>query len=178
MRFIGLLRGINVGGRSKVAMAELRALAEELGWTEVETYIQSGNLLFEADGRPAELEDRLEKALSDRFGVSTAVIVRRAEAWHTYVDANPFEEASATEPNRVLLGLSKQPPRPEAAAELQARATAGERVVLAAGALWVHYPAGVGTSKLSPSLTDRLVGSPVTARNWRTVVKLEEMAKR
>jgi uncharacterized protein (DUF1697 family) len=178
MRFIGLLRGINVGGRSKVAMAELRALGGELGWSSVDTYIQSGNLLFQAKGEADELEVRLEKAVSERFGVSTAAIVRGADDWRTYVEANPFAEAAAAEPNRVLLALSKRPVRAEAAPELQARADAGERVELAGGALWFHYPAGVGTSKLSPSLIDRLAGSPVTARNWRTVAKLQEMAER
>jgi uncharacterized protein (DUF1697 family) len=175
-RFIALLRGINVGGRARVPMAELRELVGELGWRKVETYIQSGNLVFEAAGKAAALEDALEGVLEKRFGFSPAVIVRPAAAWKAHADSNPFPEASAAEPNRVLLALAKTAPRPGAAREIQARAAAGERVEQAGDALWFHYPAGVGTSKLSPALIDRLAGSPVTARNWRTVQKLQEMA--
>ncbi len=174
-RFIALLRGINVGGRTRVPMAELRALCVELGWGRVETYIQSGNLLFEAEGGPRTLEDALEAGLSRRFGFAPAVMVRSAAQWHRLVAANPLPEASLAEPQRVLMGLTKRPPAADAAIALQARAGAGESVASAGGALWFHYPAGVGTSKLSPALIDRLAGSPLTARNWRTVMKLEEM---
>jgi uncharacterized protein (DUF1697 family) len=76
----------------------------------------------------------------------------------------------------VLLALSKLPPKADAAAELQKRAPSGERVLRVGDALWIHYAAGIGTSKLTPALLDRLAGSPVTARNWNTVLKLAEMA--
>lgn len=175
-RFIALLRGINVSGRHAVPMAELRSLCGELGWTGVRTYIQSGNVLFEAEADAAQLEAELEEGLARRFGFAPAVMVRRVSQLNGYAKANPFREAAASEPNRVLMGLAKHPPAEDAGEALQARAANGERVALAGGALWFHYPAGVGTSKLSPSLIDRLAGSPVTARNWRTVVKLGEMA--
>lgn len=177
MRWIGLLRGVNVGGRTRVPMAELRTLAAGLGWREVETYIQSGNLVFAADGKGAALESRLERALSAEMGVETAVMVRSAAEWKGLIAANPFRQASEKEPNRVLIGLSKQPLAAEAGEALQAKAADGERVEAAGGALWFHYPAGVGRSKLSPSLIDRLAGSPVTARNWRTALKLAEMSE-
>jgi uncharacterized protein (DUF1697 family) len=176
VRWIGLLRGVNVGGRTRVPMAELRALCAGLGWSDVATYIQSGNLVFAADGRAADLEAELEKALAKQMQVGTAVLVRSAAEWKNLIAANPFAKASEKEPNRVLLGLSKAPLDSGAAAALRAKAAAGERVEAAGGALWFHYPEGVGRSKLSPSLIDRLAGSPVTARNWRTVLKLGEMA--
>jgi uncharacterized protein (DUF1697 family) len=171
------LRGVNVGGRTRVPMAALRALCADLGWREVETWIQSGNLVFAAGGRAPDLEARLEGALAEHLGVTTTVLVRTAAEWKRVIAANPFEEASDKAPNRVLLGLSKAPLEPGAAAALRARAADGERVEAAGGALWFHYPAGVGRSKLSPPLIDRLAGSPVTARNWRTVLKLAEMAE-
>ena len=173
--FIALLRGINVGGHAKVPMAELRALAEGLGWEDVRTYIQSGNLAFEAKGKAPALETALEQALGGHFGFAPAVIVRSAADWGAFDRANPFPKESAAEPNRVMIGLSKQKPRAGAAEALEERAAAGERVREAAGALWFHYPQGAGTSKLTPGLIDRLVGSPLTARNWRTFLKLKEM---
>jgi len=176
--FIALLRGINVGGHNKVPMAELRALAEELGWAEVRSYVQSGNLVFEAEGEPASLEAELERAIERTFELSIAVIVRAAADWPAYVAGNPFPGASESAPNAVMLALSKAPPKSGAVEGLLERAAGGERVERVGDALWIHYAGGSGRSKLSPALLDRLVGSPVTTRNWRTVLKLDELARR
>jgi len=174
-RFVALLRGINVGGNTRVPMAELRALCGQIGWTEVATYIQSGNVLFRAAGRATEHELELEEGIRERFALEVPVIVRAGSDWPALVAGNPFEEAARTEPNRLMLCLSKEPPAPDAEHDLQERAKDGERVRLVGEALWIHYPAGSGTSKLSPSLINRLVGSPVTSRNWRTAVQLQQM---
>jgi len=175
--FIALLRGINVGGHNKVPMAELRALCGELDWEDVESYIQSGNLLFRAGGRAASLEGGLERAIEQRFGLSVSVLVRAGADWPGYVAGNPFPKASEKEPNLVMLALSKVPPRKDAVERLRERAADGERIERVDDALWIHYAGGSGRSKLSPSVLDRLAGSPVTTRNWRTVLKLDEMAR-
>lgn len=164
-RFVGLLRGINVGGHKPVPMAELRALCEKLGWREVETYIQSGNVVFTA---AAAAEAALEKAIAKRFGFPVDVIVRSAKAWPARC---PWPDR---EPNRVMLLLSKATPKPGAVEALRERA-AGEAIEAVGGAIWVHYPEGVGKTKLTPALLDRVIGSPVTARNWTTVQKLGGM---
>jgi uncharacterized protein (DUF1697 family) len=175
-RNIALLRGINVGGRTSIKMAELRELCAELGWEQVETYIQSGNLIFAAKGGATSLETKLEQAVERRFGIDVPVLVRSAAQWQALVAANPLREAAEAEPNRLMLSLSKHPLAAGAAAAIQERARDGEQIREAGGALWIHYPEGAGTSKLAPSLLERLAGSPVTARNWRTVVKLAELA--
>ncbi len=174
--FIALLRGINVGGHNKIPMAELRSLCAELGWKDVQTYIQSGNVVFTAGAAPAVLEAELERAIERRFGLVIAVIVRAATDWPAYAKSNPFPEASEKEPKAVMLALSKAPPKADAETALRERAVHGERIVQAGDALWIHFSDGVAGSKLSPALVDRLVGSPVTARNWRTVLKLGELA--
>lgn len=156
-------------------MSELRSLCAELGWVNVQTYIQSGNLTFRADAAAEYLENQLEQAIERRFGFSVAVVVRPGADWPGYVQSNPYPDASRTEPNLVMLALSKTVPNPDAADRLQDRAAGGERVVRAGDAPWIHYAGGGGNSKLSPGLLDRAVGSPVTTRNWRTVLKLEEM---
>ena len=171
---VALLRAVNVGGR-KLPMAELRALCAELGWEEVATYIQSGNVVFTATGRPEALEQTLEQAIAKRFGLDVPVIVRTAAEWARYPAGNPFKQAAKDEPNRLMLLLSKRPPAKGAEDAIQARAVAGEQVRRAGDALWFHYPEGAGTSKLSPSLIDRAIGSPATARNHNTVMKLKEM---
>lgn len=174
--FIALLRGINVSGRNKIPMSELRSLCAELGWKDVQTYIQSGNLVFKAESTPAKLEAALERAIESRFGLSIPILVRAATVWPGYVKDNPYPDASQSEPNLIMLALSKAAPKPDAAEKLRERAVCGERIVRVGDALWLHYAEGVAKSKLSPALFDRLVGSPVTARNWRTVLKLQEMA--
>ena len=174
-RSIALLRAVNVGGR-KLPMAELRALCGELGWEEVETYIQSGNIVFAARGASEALEARLEDAIEARFGLDVPVIVRTARQWAAVAAANPFPGAARDEPNRLQLLLSKRPPHADAAEKLMERAQAGERVKAAGGALWFHFPEGVGRSKLTPALIDKACGSPSTGRNWRTIVQLGAMA--
>ncbi len=173
-RFVALLRAVNVGGR-KLAMAELRAVAAGLGWSDVRTYIQSGNLLFEADGTPELLEAELEAALAAASGMDVPVLIRSASQWRQLRAANPLPHAAGTEPQRLQLCLPKSPLAAGAADVIAARATAGEDVRAAGGALWIYYPAGVGRSRLTPALIDRAAGSPVTARNWRTVLALGAM---
>jgi len=175
--FIALLRGINVGGHNKVPMLELRTLCGDLGWEDVESYIQSGNLVFRAAGRATDLEGVLERAIERRFDLSVPVLVRPAADWPGYVGDNPFPRASKEEPNLVMLALSKKPPRKDAVDRLRERAADGERIEQVGDALWIHYAGGSGRSKLSPSVLDRLAGSPVTTRNWRTVLKLDEMTR-
>jgi uncharacterized protein (DUF1697 family) len=161
--FIALLRGINVGGYNKIPMPELRSLCADLDWENVQSYIQSGNLVFKAGATVASLEAELERAIDRWFGLSISVIVRAAADWPAYINGNPYPEASQKEPNLVMLALSKAPPKEDAVEGLREHALSGERIVQVSDGLWIHYAGGVGRSKLSPTLLDRLVGSPVTA---------------
>jgi uncharacterized protein (DUF1697 family) len=175
--FIGLLRGINVGGHNKIPMADLRTLCESLGWKDIQTYIQSGNIVFSAVGKPAALEAKLEQAIEKKFGFHVTVIIRAAADWPAHAKSNPFLKACEKEAKFVMLLLSKMPPKAEAVKALHERAAHGERIELIGDVLWIHYAGGeVAGSKLSPAFLDRTIGSPVTARNWLTVLKLQEMA--
>jgi uncharacterized protein (DUF1697 family) len=177
-RLIALLRGINVTGHNKVSMSELREMCEELGYGDVQTYIQSGNVVLTSpDGvAGAEVEEKLAAGIAERFGLSIPVVVRSANEWQGYVSECPFPAEREETPNLVMLLLSKQPLAPDAVRELTERAAAGERIERRSDTLWMHFPQGVGRSKLTPSILDRAVGSPATMRNWRTVVKLRELS--
>ena len=174
-RMVALLRGINVGGRRPVPMAELRALASAAGFAEVATHIQSGNLVFRAGDTTAAAADTLERAIARHFGFPVDVVVRTADEWARYVAGNPFRDAAKERPSHLLLALARRPPHPEAATRLRARATLGERIALDGDALWLDYVGGVGRSKLTPAVLDRAAGAAVTARNWTTVLKLAEL---
>jgi uncharacterized protein (DUF1697 family) len=173
--FVALLRGINVSGHNKIPMSELRSLCHGLGWNSVQSYIQSGNLVFTADGTPAALETQLETAIKKQFDFAIPVIVRSASEWPGYILGNPFPETSKNEPNAVMLILPKSAPNPDAAKALQERAANGERIAKAGDVLWIHFANGVAGSKISPSLLDRMIGSTATARNWNTVLKINEL---
>ena len=172
-RKVALLRAVNVGGR-KLPMYALRELCAGIGWAEAETYIQSGNVLFAAEGEREALERSLEEAIAAHFGMEVPVMVRSAAEWARHVGENPFPAAAEAEPNRLMLLVSKGPPAEGAEQAIQAKAAAGEQVRRAGDVLWIHYRAGAGTSKLTPSLIDRAIGSSATARNFRTVIALKE----
>lgn len=174
-RFVALLRGINVTGRNKIPMLELKQVCAGLGWKDVATYIQSGNVGFSAPGTAAALEAALEGAIQQAFGLSIPVVVRSREEWERIAAANPFRKVCETQAKLVMCVVGKLPFRKELVAELAPRAAAGERIERAGEALWIHFPEGVARSKLTPAAIDKAAGSPMTARNWNTVVKLLEI---
>ncbi|HEX5054232.1 MAG TPA: DUF1697 domain-containing protein [Planctomycetota bacterium] len=175
--FVALLRGINVGGNKKVPMAELRELAEGLGWQRVATYIQSGNVVFCAKGSVSVLEERLEQAIERHFGFAVPVIVVAGSQWAAFAARSPFAAAETERPNLLHLGVAKAAPRADAAKALSPYCTNGERVVIRGGAIWIDFPEGVGRSKVTPAVLDRTIGSTVTLRNWKTVQQIAAMLR-
>ena len=172
--FIALLRGINVGGNRMVAMGELRDLCREAGLADVRSYVNSGNLVFTGTGKPEEQEKRIEAAIEKHYGFAVDVMVRNAHDWSAYVRGNPFPELAEKHPNFVMLLVPKQPLSADAVASLRDKAVGEERVEKVGDVVWIYYANGAGRSKLAAAKPGRI---PVTARNWRTVLKLEEMAK-
>ena len=179
---LALLRGINVGGRNKVPMAELREVVTSLGYTGVTTYIQSGNVLFTTpESDTAQLASALEAAITGAFGVTSSVVVLSRDELAQILDRNPYPE----EPNPKLVHvmfLSAEPP-----ADLLDRIKVAEGAAAAKGSrdtvtaigpvLYLHTPDGFGTSELAQVLF-RIIGTPgqnditATARNWATATKL------
>jgi uncharacterized protein (DUF1697 family) len=178
---IALLRGINVGGRNKVGMAELREVVTSLGHTGVRTYIQSGNVLFSApDGDHAKLAAALETAIAAAFGLEVSVVVLSRDELAWILDRNPHPDEP--DPKRVhVVFLNAELPaalleRIKAAEDADA-AKGGGTVTVVGPALYLHTPAGFGDSKLALALF-RIIGKPgntgvaATARNWATATKL------
>lgn len=171
-RRILLLRGVNVGGVT-VPMAELKRLAADLGWEAPTTLLASGNLVAGARLAPEHMADQLEAALARRFGRPIDVIARTPAQWAALMAANPFREQSAREPNRVMAVSLRTPAGADALAALRGLATDPERVEPTPdGDLYIWFAEGAGRSRLAQALTARTLGSPGTARNWNTVLKL------
>ncbi len=178
MKMVALLKGVNVGGNKKVPMPRLCALAEELGLSHVRSYINSGNIVFEAGRRKcANVEDQLENAIETALGFHVDVMVRSASQWTVLSEGSPYSEFNNCEPKQLHLGFAKRKCSADAEKLLRDKATQGEKVRARGDILWVAFPGGVGKSKLSPALFDRAVGSPVTLRNWNTVQALKDLLK-
>ena len=172
---VALLRGINVGGHNKIAMADLRAMVTGLGFADVSTYIQSGNVLFSAAGTDDEgIAKAIAAGLSATFGLDVGVVVVSRDRLAAVISANPYPaEDNPKCLHVVFLATEPSPERLSQLAALQA-AKGGRDTVTAAGrALYLHTPDGFGTSELAKALT-RLPSSG-TARNWATTTKLLQL---
>lgn len=178
MRLIALLRGINVGGNRKVPMAQLRELMEQLGHADVVTYVQSGNVVFapaDPGAAPEAVAAGIEGALEEAFGFRPAVAVRTREQLAAIVAADPFAGV-ADHPSRYHVLFLSAAGDAEALAEIDAAAFEPERFALRGRELYLWTPEGIGRSSLAQKLTERRIGAAATARNWRTVTKLLELA--
>jgi uncharacterized protein (DUF1697 family) len=171
MKHIALLRGINVGGNKMIAMADLRDLLARLGFTDVRSLLQSGNLVFRSDRRttPAQLETLLQAETEKRLGVQSDFFVRTASELAEVVAGNPFAEEAKRDPGHLIVMFLKQPGDVKAVQG----AIVGREIVRGAGRhLYIVYPDGMGRSKLTNALIEKKLATRGTARNWNTVMKL------
>ena len=174
---IALLRAVNVGGRAKIAMADLKVLMDDMGLEDGRTLLQSGNLVFRARGLPGdELERRLEDEAEHRLGLKTDVLVRTAAEWSRVIEANPFAREAADDPGRLLVLALKAPPVAGGLDALRAAITGPERIAGEGRHVYAVYPEGVGGSRLTTPLIERRLGVRATGRNWNTVLKLQAAA--
>jgi uncharacterized protein (DUF1697 family) len=171
--FVALLRGVNVGGKNKVPMAALVPLFASAGCGNVRTFIQSGNVIF--DAKPAviaRLPGVLERSFAKTFGFSTPMIMRSARELAAIVAANPFK---GHEDSLHVTFLADRPDR-AAIATLDPARSPGDRFTVIGREIFLHCPNGLGRTKLSNDYFDRKLATTGTVRNWRTVTKLLELS--
>jgi uncharacterized protein (DUF1697 family) len=174
---IALLRGINVGGHKPVSMADLRALLTQLGLADARSLLQSGNLVFGANGRTAaQLERLLEAEAAKCLALKTDFFVRTAKEWKDVVANNPFPKEAVRDPGHMVVMFLKDASSAAAVKALQ-EAITGPEVLAAAGKhLYIVYPNGIGRSRLTNAVIDKQLGTRGTGRNWNTVLKLGALA--
>jgi uncharacterized protein (DUF1697 family) len=168
VKWVALLRGVNLGARNRVPMAELRTLLEDAGYGSVKTYIASGNVLLDGPAARNKLGSDLERLIADAFDVTTTVILRKPRELAATIEAHPFKRTSDT----YVAFLAKRPAK-SAVAKLDAFAS---DAVLVGAELYLQLPRGVHGSRLSNARIESLLGVAATLRNWRTVVALAELA--
>lgn len=171
--YISLLWAVNVGGQT-LLMKELTAACESLGLGNVRTYIQSGNVLFEAPpADPAKLERQIEGKIAETFGLKIAVMVRTPEQLKDVIARNPFPEPYS---GRISVAFLSAAPSSPSLGKIDAVKDPAEQLILSGAEAFLYYPNGQGRSKMTTALIERCLGVAATVRNWRTVNKLLEMA--
>lgn len=175
MRYVGLLRAVNVGGKHKITMAQLRAALEAVGLEYVRTYIQSGNVVFESQEAAAVLQAEIEGLIHHRFGFHTDVILRTITEFDDLIDHCPFLNPSHASTARGGLAgaFFAKPPSPEMMAALGDYAVDGEQYQVRGRDLYLLLPRGTARSKLVARLQKL---GPATVRNWNTIHKLHALA--
>jgi uncharacterized protein (DUF1697 family) len=173
--WVALLRGINLGARNKVSMAALKELFADLGAEDVETYVQSGNVLFRSSGARDDLVRAVEDEIEKRLGLRVTVLLRTDAELAKLVADNPFAEDERDPVKLHVTFLAERPDRARAAA-LDEEQFAPDRFRVAGDVVYLHTPDGYGRSKLSNAYFEKQLGVRATSRNWRTVTTLAERA--
>lgn len=173
--YVALLRAVNVGGANRVAMTDLRAMFEALGMRDPRTVLQTGNVIFDAAPRATTLESTLRAAAVKRLGLDVDFFVRTAAEWRAAIAANPFEEAARADPGHVLIMPTSERVDAARLRTLRESITGRETVSAVGRELYLHYPDGIGRSRLTATVIERTLRLRGTARNWNTALKLCEL---
>jgi len=177
--YVGLLRAVNLPGHNRVPMTGLTQLVQDLGFTDVVTYIQSGNVVFGGTSSPRRaLEETLEGALKRHLGVSTDFLVRRAAEWDRIIRDNPFPNEARDDPGHLVAMLLKATPDAAAVRSLEGAMRGPETVQVSGDHAYIVYPEGTGHSRLTALVLERHLGTSGTGRNWNSILKLGELSTR
>jgi uncharacterized protein (DUF1697 family) len=174
--FVSLFRGINVGGHQTIRMEELRDLHESLGLKNVVTYIQSGNVVFTgAEADVARLRRLIEDGFEQKFGFHVEVIVRTSAELRAIIDKNPFQNQESKESKWIVVLFLAARPDDTAQEDLLKTYLGPEEIFIIGKEVHIYYPNGIGRSKLSHSFLEKKLKTFGTARNWNTILKLQEL---
>ena len=174
MKYVLLLRGVNVGTKNSLPMADLRAMLEKIGRTEVTTYIQSGNAALSTSLSKAKLLKACEQALAKYMGRPVATTVRTAAELDAIIAGNPFAGIT-TEPQYLCVTFLSGPPHARALATLNERDWSPEAFQVAGSEVYSWHPNGQGSSELAAALDKAKFDGTTTRRNWNTVLKLRDL---
>jgi uncharacterized protein (DUF1697 family) len=176
--FISMLRGINVSGKRMIRMPELANLYHELGFNGVATYIQSGNVIFNTDKslQAKDLAMLIEKAILDSFGFDVPVIIRTPEELAAVIEANPFHNADGTAKDKIYITFLDALPLQENLDKIKPYDYYPDKFVFIAKEIYLDCAGGYGTTKLSNTFFENRLKVRATARNWKTVNTLLQMA--
>jgi len=173
---VSLFRGINVGGNQIVRMDALKTLHESLEFQDVQTFIQSGNVVFTSDGADVtQVQKGIEDAFAETFGFRVKVMVRTAGEFNAIIENNPFQNQPMRESKWVVAMFLASDPVSTALEGIQKTYTGPEEIHITGKEAFIYYPEGMGRSKLTNVFLEKKLKTAGTARNWNTVLKLQKM---
>ncbi|EJO70145.1 PF08002 family protein [Leptospira kirschneri str. 200803703] len=171
--YIALLRGINVSGQKKILMKDLSSIFESLGFMNVKTYIQSGNVLFQDKSKNVkELIALIEKKIREVFGFEVIVFIRSKEELKAIIQSNPFSKKDS---NRIYVSFLNESKKNLDLTEIETVKIKGEELVIQNKEIYFFSPKGYGVSKLSNNFLEKKLNVSATTRNWKTVITLSEL---
>ncbi|EMJ94723.1 MULTISPECIES: DUF1697 domain-containing protein [Leptospira] len=171
--YIALLRGINVSGQKKILMKDLSSIFESLGFMNVKTYIQSGNVLFQDKSKNVkELIALIEKKIREVFGFEVIVFIRSKEEFKAIIQSNPFSKKDS---NRIYVSFLNESKKNPDLTEIETVKIKGEELVIQNKEIYFFSPKGYGVSKLSNNFLEKKLNVSATTRNWKTVITLSEL---
>lgn len=174
---IALLRGVNVGGKNKLPMRELPDLFQSAGATAAQTYIQSGNVVFAANAAVARsMAEAVPKLIEDKFGFRPPIVLRSAAELEKVAAGNPYLRADADE-SALYVGFLADAPAAAHKSKLNPERSPGDRYELIGRDIYMHLLSGAADTKLTTAYFDSTLATTSTFRNWRTVLKLVELAR-
>lgn len=177
--YISMLRGINVSGQKKIKMADLRAMYETLGFANVSSYVQSGNVVFDSVAtNRAALAATIEAAIETTFGFAVTVFIRDADDFQRIIDGNPFLARESVDEKRLYVTFLYRLPADDRVSGLAVPAGSLDEFMVASDEVYLHCPDGYGTTKLSNTFIEKKLAVPATTRNWNSVNALYALATR
>lgn len=176
--FISILRGINVSGQKKILMADLKSLYENLKFTDVTTYIQSGNVCFKSKENLSDilLAEKIEKAIYKKYAFEVPVIIRNEDELKNIISSNPFLKEKNIDEKKLHVTFLSQLPGNAEIKNISDVDYSPDQFIIKDKEVFLHTPAGYGETKLSNNFFEKKLKVKATTRNWNTVNKLLEMA--
>ncbi len=176
-RYISLLRGINVSGRRMIRMEALRAMFESMGFGNVVSYLQSGNVVFNSKKQPTEkLSKAIAASIESDFGFDVPVITLDVEKLLRIIQGNPFANDSSSDPAHWYVTFLADTPAPYDAGRIEEKKQTGEAIVFTDEAVYLYCPGGYGNTKLSNTFLESKLKVVATTRNWKTTTELLRLA--
>lgn len=173
--YVALLRGINIGANKRMKMEALRGVFDKLGLAGARTFLQSGNVIFEAKpGDPRRIAARIEAGIEEAFGFHSDVILRSSEDWKRLSAGNPYAKRTDIDPSRLIVLFLAGKLSVDTQRAVQALGGQPEEITPAESEVYIHYPDGMGQSKLDAKLA-KVLGTSATARNWNSVSAIGEL---
>ena len=177
--FISILRGINVSGQKKILMADLKALYESLHFKKVDTYIQSGNVVFKSDAKlsDTQLAQKIEKAITAKYNFEVPVIIRSIEEWKKAISQNSFLKEKNIDLKKLHITFLSEVPSKENVERIKSNDFLPDQFIIKEKEIYLHIPESYGETKLSNNFFEKKLKTKATTRNWNTVNKLFEMTQ-